>query len=217
MSAAEVYACLLAALASYVLGATPFGYLAGRMKGIDIRGHGSGNIGATNVWRVLGKRVGLPVFVLDVVKGWLPVWLTMWVCEQRGLPSGWPAIAAAVGTVLGHNFTFWLGFKGGKGIATSAGVLLALLPLPLACGLGMWALLFFTLRYVGLASIGAATAVAVSAVVLHFTRGNPSAPLAGFACFIGVLAVWRHRANIRRMLNGTEPKFSRKSKSTPAA
>lgn len=213
MTSAELYACLIAALASYVLGATPFGYLAGRMKGIDIREHGSGNIGATNVWRVLGKRVGMPVFVLDMLKGWLPVFLTVSLCDARGIASGWPSIAAAVGTVLGHNFTFWLRFKGGKGIATSAGVLLALLPLPLVCGLAAWALAFFTTRYVGLASIAAALAVAASAVVLHLLRGNPSAPLAGFACFIGLLAVWRHRANIRRMINGTEPKFTRKSKS----
>ncbi len=213
MTSAELHSCLIAALASYLMGATPFGFLAGRLRGIDIREHGSGNIGATNVWRVLGKRVGMPVFVLDMLKGWLPVFLTIYLCSSSGIPESWPSIAAAIGAVIGHNFTFWLKFKGGKGIATSAGVLLALLPLPLLCGLGAWVVTFFTTRYVGLASIAAALGVAISAVVLHIVDDAPGAPLAGFACFIGLLAVWRHRANIRRMIDGTEPKFTRKSKS----
>src|SRR5436190_14536853 len=100
MTQSEAIASLVAALASYVIGATPFGYLAGKMRGVDIRQFGSGNIGATNVLRVLGKRIGIPVFALDIVKGWLPVMLTRWILEpyiKEDFSSDWPAIAAAVG------------------------------------------------------------------------------------------------------------------------
>ena len=213
----EVIACLVAALAAYVIGATPFGYFAGKMRGVDIRQHGSGNIGATNVFRVLGKRTGIPVFILDILKGWLPVILTRWILEPRGIPSDWPAIAAGVGAVLGHNFTFWLHFKGGKGIATSAGVLLALLPIPLAAAVAVWLVLFFTTRYVALASIGASLMVAASPLALHLCRGEPGLPLVGFGLLLGLLAVWRHRSNIRRLLNGTEHRFKKKSSSPPPA
>src|SRR5688572_3263912 len=102
MTSNEAIACLIAALGSYVIGATPFGYLAGRLRGMDIRQHGSGNIGATNVFRVLGKKTGIPVFILDIIKGWLPVMATRWITEGRGIPSDWPAITAGVGAVLGH-------------------------------------------------------------------------------------------------------------------
>lgn len=212
MTSSEITASLVALLSAYVAGATPFGYIVGRMRGIDIREHGSGNIGATNVFRVLGKRVGIPVFILDMLKGLVPVMVARWVAERQGIAPDWPSIAAAVGAVLGHNFTFWLGFKGGKGIATSAGVLLALLPLPLAAALLCWLVLFFTTRYVAVASIGAAVTVPSAAAVLHFWKGTPALPLVGFAVLIGVLAVWRHRSNIRRLLNGTENRFAKKER-----
>ena len=217
MTQSEAIACLVAALASYAIGATPFGYFAGKMCGVDIREHGSGNIGATNVFRVLGKRVGTPVFILDILKGWLPVMLTKWVLAQRNLDSDWPAIAAAVGAVLGHNFTFWLRFKGGKGIATSAGVLLALLPIPLAAAVTIWLVLFFTTRFVAVASIGASLMVAVSPLALHLCYQKPGLPLVGFGLLLGMLAVWRHRSNIRRLLNGTEHRFQKKSPPAPPA
>jgi glycerol-3-phosphate acyltransferase PlsY len=217
MTATEAIACLVAALASYVIGASPFGYLAGKWHGVDIREHGSGNIGATNVLRVLGKRTGLPVFALDMLKGWLPVMITRWVLDARGIPSDWPAILAGVGAVLGHNFTFWLNFRGGKGIATSSGVLLALLPIPLAAALATWLLLFFATRYVAVASIGASVMVPSATVALYLLdwRWSPGPPLVLFSILIGALAVWRHRANIRRLLNGTENRFVRKSPPAP--
>jgi acyl phosphate:glycerol-3-phosphate acyltransferase len=215
MTSHEVIACLVAAAGAYVAGATPFGYIAGRMRGIDIRQHGSGNIGATNVFRVLGKRTGIPVFILDMLKGWLPVMITRWVLEARGIPSEWPCIAAAVAAVLGHNFTFWLRFRGGKGIATSAGVLLALLPWPLAAALAAWIVLFYSTRYVAVASIAAAIMVPSASIALHLWRGDPALPRVGFAILIGTLAVWRHRSNIRRLLNGTENRFTRKPRPTP--
>lgn len=213
MTSSAFTASLLALLAAYAAGATPFGYLAGRMRGIDIRDYGSGNIGATNVFRVLGKRVGIPVFILDMLKGLVPVLLARWLAADRGIAPEWPGIAAAVGAILGHNFTFWLGFRGGKGIATSAGVLIALLPLPLLAALLCWLVLFFTTRYVAVASIGAAVAVPATAIALHLWRGEPGLPLAGFAAVIGTLAIWRHRSNIRRLLQGTENRFVKKPKS----
>ncbi len=210
----ELTASLLALLASYVLGATPFGFIVARIHGIDIREHGSGNIGATNVFRVLGKRVGIPVFILDLCKGLVPVLLARWLALRHDIIPDWPSIAAAIGAVLGHNFTFWLGFRGGKGIATSAGVLLALLPVPLAAALGCWLILFFTTRYVAVASIGAAVMVPAASAALYFWRGIPSVPLVGFAVLLGFLAIWRHRSNIRRLLNGTENRFAKKKSSS---
>ena len=207
-------ASLIAAAAAYIAGATPFGFMAGRMRGIDIREHGSGNIGATNVIRVLGKGIGIPVFVLDMLKGLLPVVLTRWYCQQQGLDAEWPAIAAAVGAVLGHNFTFWLGFKGGKGIATSAGIMLALLPVPLAVGVLAWLIVFYTSRFVALASIASAFAVPGTALVMRAMYGSPGWPLCGFAILLGAMAVWRHRSNIRRLLDGTENRFVPKSQRT---
>lgn len=194
-------------LLSYVAGATPFGYLAGRAKGVDIRILGSGNIGATNVIRVLGKGIGIPVFVLDMLKGLLPVIAVQAWCESRELDAGIPGILAALGTVLGHNFTFWLNFRGGKGIATSAGALLALITAALAVAVVVWLILFFATRYVALASIGAAATIAVMPAIQHLVTGNPGIGMVIFAAVLGVLAIWRHRSNIRRLLDGTENRF----------
>jgi glycerol-3-phosphate acyltransferase PlsY len=221
MTSHEAIAVLLAFIAAYITGATPFGYFAGKLHGIDIRQHGSGNIGATNVLRVLGKRTGIPVFILDMLKGYLPVIVTGRIAESYGVSGEWPMIAAAVGAVAGHNFTFWLQFKGGKGIATSAGVLLALLPVSLAAALTCWILLFFTTRYVAVASIGAALTVPSATIVLSILNnpalGVPQMPRVLFSLIIGTLAVWRHRSNIRRLLNGTENRFARKTPPAPTA
>ncbi len=214
MTSSEAIACLVATLAAYVIGAIPFGYFAGRMRGVDIREHGSGNIGATNVFRVLGRRVGIPVFILDMLKGFVPVMITRTVLAERGIPFDWAEIGAAVGAVLGHNFTFWLHFKGGKGIATSAGGLLALLPIPLAAALAAWLILFYSTRYVAVASIAASLMVPTATIVMYLLNAGgpkgPQLPLVGFSLLIGLLAVWRHRSNIRRLLNGTENRFARK-------
>ena len=195
---------LVALAASYIFGATPFGYLAGRLRGMDIRQHGSGNIGATNAFRVLGKPTGITVFVLDFLKGLLPVLLAARVFPNAELAP----LLAGIGAILGHNFTFWLGFKGGKGIATSAGVLLALLPVAMLVGLGVWLLLFFTTRYVAVASIGAAFAIPIVTAL----RSADNRPLLIFSIAIAVLAIVRHRSNIQRLLAGTENRFHRKSK-----
>ena len=200
-------------LASYLFGATPFGYLAGKMRGIDIRDHGSGNIGATNVLRVLGKPVGITVLVLDLLKGLMPVLVTKWLAagNDTGSEATIVAMLAALGTILGHNFTFWLKFRGGKGIATSAGALLALLPVAMGCGLVVWLVLFFATRYVSVASMGAALAIPTVTAITDLENR----PLLVFSILIAILAIARHRANIQRLLAGTENRFSRKPKQTP--
>lgn len=207
---------LLILLLAYAAGATPFGYMVAKWKGIDIRQHGSGNIGATNVIRVLGKKVGIPVFVMDVLKGLLPVLAARWWCRQAGLDDAWAALLAAAGSVLGHNFTFWLGFKGGKGIATSAGVMLAVLPVALAVALLLWLVFFFTTRYVAVASIAAGISLPFTVLGQRAVTGGPGWPMFGFALLIGSLAVWRHRSNIRRLREGTENRFVPRSQRPPA-
>ena len=191
--------------AAYVVGATPFGYMAGKMKGIDIRDHGSGNIGATNVIRVLGKKIGIPVFILDVLKGLLPVLVTHWVGRDQ-----YCQIAAAMGAVLGHNYTFYLGYKGGKGIATSAGALFGLVWLPALIAVVTWIIMFYATRYVAVASIAAAAILPV-ATGLH-TGVSPSFY---FTVALAMLAIWRHRSNIQRLRAGTENRFARKPKVAP--
>ncbi len=203
-------------LLAYLAGATPFGYLVAKWKGIDIREHGSGNIGATNVIRVMGKKIGLPVFALDVLKGLLPVLFAKMWCARGGWDPTWPMLLAALGSVLGHNFTFWLGFKGGKGIATSAGAMLAVLPVALGVALLLWMIIFYTSRYVAVASIAAGLSLPLTVLAQRSLTGSPALPLLGFATLIGLLAVWRHRSNIQRLREGTENRFVPKSQ-RPAA
>lgn len=199
-------------LLAYIAGATPFGFLAARWRGVDIRQHGSGNIGATNVIRVMGKKIGLPVFALDCLKGLLPVLLAKSWCAGHGLDGTWASLLAGLGAVLGHNFTFWLNFKGGKGVATSAGVLLALLPVALGVALLLWLILFYTTRYVAVASVGAGAVLPVTVLAQRALTGAPALPLLGFATVIGGLAVWRHRSNLKRLMAGTENRFERRPK-----
>jgi glycerol-3-phosphate acyltransferase PlsY len=176
-------AMLLCAVGGYVSGATPFGYLAGKIKGIDIRQHGSGNIGATNAIRVLGKGVGIPVFILDLLKGWLPVWLgKTWLvtlpCPETLLSTA--AVITGLAAVLGHMFTFWLSFKGGKGVATATGVLLGIAPLAMVGGLTVWLLVFFSMRFVSLASMMAGVGVVLTMIVEMSRRGTWDWVMLGF-------------------------------------
>lgn len=202
-------------LFGYLAGATPFGYIAGRMKGIDIREHGSKNIGSTNVVRVLGKGIGYPVFALDVLKGVLPVLLAR-VYANEVSPAGLIPALTCIATILGHNYTFWLGFKGGKGIATSAGALLPIMPWTIVAAVTLWVMVFLTTRYVSLGSIVAALTLPASFLLQGLIGGNWQWPLLGLATLIGGLAVFKHRANIERLRNGTENKFERKKKTTTA-
>ena len=199
--------------ASYLIGAIPFGYLIGRLHGIDIRTVGSGNIGATNVTRTVGKIQGKICFFLDFFKGALPVALVNSVFTQDTANL---ALAAGLAAILGHIFPIYLKFRGGKGVATAAGVALALAPYPLLCALLVWLATFLTTRYVSLASIVAAAALPVAAA-LFFGLGIPTPfPLGAstliFFTLIALLAILRHVANIKRLLNGTESRFGNDGK-----
>lgn len=209
------WAYVLAAAGGYLLGSLPTGYLVGRARGVDVRTVGSGNIGATNVMRVLGKTAGLFVLAVDALKGLVAV-----AGLGRALPasvgsgaaaSDLVAVTAGVAAILGHNYPCWLGFKGGKGIATSAGVLLALMPAALGWCFGVWAVVFALSRYVSLASISAAAALPLAT---WWTGYGPL--LSGLSLALGALAIVKHRANIRRLLDGTEPRWRRTS-STPSS
>jgi glycerol-3-phosphate acyltransferase PlsY len=181
------------AVGSYLLGSIPTGYLWAKAKGIDIRTVGSGNIGATNVMRVLGKGPGIAVLVLDALKGFLPVFLAPRIFEGGGPLQ----IVCCVAVIAGHNWTCWLKFKGGKGIATSAGAMLAMLPAPFLCALAVWGVVFGISRYVSLASITAAVALPVAT---WFFQPD----LTWFTAVLAAVAVWKHKPNIQRLLAGTE-------------
>ncbi len=200
-------------LLAWLIGATPFGYLAGKLRGIDIRQHGSGNIGATNVLRVLGKPIGITTLVLDVLKGLVPV-----IIAQRvaGPDHSLVPILAAVAAILGHNYTFWLGFKGGKGIATSAGAIAPLIPVPLAIALVLWGLSFALTRYVSVASIVAAVSLPITAALQAWRTGLWDWPLLIFTLFLAVMATWRHRSNLQRLRAGTESRFVPRSRRQPS-
>ncbi len=203
-------AIALSILCSYLLGSIPFGLLAAKLKGMDIRQHGSGNIGATNVWRVCGWRYGLPVFVLDVLKGVGAVWLARWIAGWLHADPAWTAIAAAMACVIGHSFPAWLGFKGGKGVATSLGVFLGLMPIPSVIALLVWIVIFKMSGYVSFASIVAALVLPAAAIGMQFTSHAYGWPVSGFALVAGLLVILRHRSNITRLRAGTENRFGRK-------
>jgi glycerol-3-phosphate acyltransferase PlsY len=211
---------MLAAVLAYLIGSIPFGYLTARLvRGIDIRQHGSGNIGATNVGRVMGNRWGLFVLVLDLFKGLLPVWLLpMWVIPTW-LSTTWIVngvsvrphveVAAGVMTIMGHMAPCWLGFRGGKGVATALGVVLYLAPVPSLIAAGAFAITFGVSRIVSVSSIVACLAFAT--VELIQLRPDPFAeskwPLATFSIAIPMLIIVRHRSNIGRLLRGEEPRY----------
>jgi len=201
------------ALGAYLLGSIPFGLLAGKLRGVDLREHGSGNIGATNALRVLGKRIGYTVFALDFLKGYVPVTLAFWlVGSQMFDPPSLPGVIAGVCSIIGHNFPIWLGFRGGKGIASSGGVILGLFPWPVfVFALGSWIVLFATLRYVSVASLAAALALPIGVIVFWFLGQTDYLQVIA-AVAMWMLATWRHRSNIQRLLAGTEPRFERKKK-----
>jgi acyl phosphate:glycerol-3-phosphate acyltransferase len=200
-------------IGSYLLGSIPFGYVAGRLAGTDIRQAGSGNVGATNVVRILGKRYGYPVFALDVLKGFGAVKISMLLAPGR--PPEWNSpeifgILAAISSVLGHLYPPWLKFKGGKGVATSAGALLALTPLATLIGVAIWVIVFWMTRYVSLASVIAAIVLPLVVLVISRHDQNKVGPLVFSSACVAVIVVWRHRSNLSRLMRGTEPRFARK-------
>ena len=196
-----------AALVAYLLGSIPFGFVAGLIAGVDVRKHGSGNIGATNTLRVLGKKYGYPVFVADVLKGYIAVRTALWLTRFDPSTGDFIGILAAFFVVVGHSFPIWLRFRGGKGVAAAAGACLGLVPLATLIAVLIWIVTFFIFRYVSLASIVAAIALALSALFLGYAA-DPI--LLTFTCLIAALIILRHRSNIMRLLQGREPRFDRK-------
>lgn len=199
---------ILAAVLSYLLGSIPTGFLVAKARGVDIRSVGSGNIGATNVFRMLGKPAGVLVMFVDVLKGSVAVLIAVRLIGpsfsgvQGAQANEWYGVCAGVAAILGHNFTCWLSFKGGKGIATSAGVLLALVPWSLLIILAVWIVTLLLTRWVSLASVCASATLPFAAWMTgeSFTMILITGGLA-------VLAIYKHRANIKRLLNGTESRI----------
>lgn len=221
-------------LLSYLLGSIPTGFLVAKAKGVDIRSVGSGNIGATNVFRILGKGAGIFVLTADAVKGALAVIVVVplvWQVLQvffDGDPltsMGLPALEyhsrpfhvvyhfreiAGICAILGHNYPCWLKFKGGKGIATTAGVFAALAPAAFGIALAAWLVVFAASRYVSLASIVAAVALPLAV----WLTGNGGL-LIGVSTALGALAIYKHKANIERLLAGTENRVGAKKPEPP--
>ena len=207
------YDHLLAAVIGYVLGSCPNGFLVSRMRGVDIRKQGSGNIGATNVLRVLGKKWGYLVFALDALKGLAAVRIAFALASA--INPGGPyrevvGIAGGLACILGHTFPIWLGFRGGKGVATSAGVLLGLMPLAVVSVFLVWLVLFKWTRYVSVASLGAAFALPLFVILYLRIKLLTGPSLLPFSILIAGVVIWRHRSNIQRLLHGSEQPFGKK-------
>ncbi|MGB7156470.1 MAG: glycerol-3-phosphate 1-O-acyltransferase PlsY [Tepidisphaeraceae bacterium] len=212
---------------AYLVGSIPFGLLVGLSRGIDVRTAGSGNIGATNVGRLLGKQFFFLVFFLDLLKSLVPMAIASWIVSR--IPEGerdWTLYLAwllvGFAAVIGHMFSMFLKFKGGKGVATSAGVVLGLYPYFTLSGLtviGLFVIVFFLTRYISLGSIVAACAFPIVYFIIGKARHWPvlsrQLPLLVFAVVIAGLIVWRHRSNIARLRAGTENRFGSTPPSSP--
>ncbi len=196
-------------LASYLLGAIPTSYVAARVfRGIDLREHGSRNLGATNLYRVLGWRFAVPVGLFDAAKGAIPVL----VFAPRISPSQLVALLCGVVAIVGHVFSVFVRFRGGKGVATAAGVMLALTPASLGVAALVWAVLVYATGYVSLGSIAAAAVFPVAVYLLE----RPDRPeILWVDVLVAAAIIWLHRANIKRLLHGTENRFGRRA--TPPA
>jgi glycerol-3-phosphate acyltransferase PlsY len=192
-----VIANALAIAAAYLLGSVPFGYLAGWLRGIDLRQHGSGNTGGTNAVRVLGPKLGVPVILLDVLKGAVGVWMA-------GAVGGTKVAAlAGAAAVLGHMFPLFLGFGGGKGVATGAGATIALAPIVGLLAVPIWLATSFLTGYVSVGSL--VTAVAIPSMAFAF--GEPW-PVKAVLIAAALLVIWRHRANVARLRRGSENRIN---------
>ncbi|MCX6873386.1 MAG: glycerol-3-phosphate 1-O-acyltransferase PlsY [Verrucomicrobia bacterium] len=237
----------LCPLVAFLLGSIPFGLLMAKARGVEIRAQGSGNIGATNVWRVMGRKFGIACLLLDVIKGFIPVVLALSLFRLVGKESNlalsllashalyfepaqqFQAQLLHVGTgllaILGHNYSPWVGFRGGKGIATSAGVLLGLYPFfGVVLVLLIWVGLFLSTRYVSVASMGAAAALPLithlgarfhhvnndKALPTLWEAGTWNQPLFVLSLAIALLALWKHRSNLQRLRAGTEHRFEKR-------
>lgn len=188
----------LSFISGFLIGSIPFGFIVAKAKGVDIRKHGSGNIGATNVMRVIGKRQGILVFILDFLKGFLPV--AYW--SRFTMLWGLPGVFAALGAVSGHMFTPWLRFRGGKGVATGFGAFVGLAPVPVLCSFCVWLFILLISRIVSLSSI-----LAAISLPFFLYRFRVQISFFWFGVVAAILVIVRHKANIKRLIMGKEPKI----------
>jgi glycerol-3-phosphate acyltransferase PlsY len=203
----------IVAFLAYLLGSIPTGYIAGRLAGVDVRKVGSGNIGATNVTRALGKRFGYPVFVVDFAKGLAAVIVGMMIANSAQSTPKFVDLCgaiAAIFSVIGHSYPIWLGFKGGKGVATSLGSLFGLNWVAATVACVVWIVAFQVTRYVSLSSIAAAIALPVTVATMLYLKQLQTPILLYFVLLLATIIVVRHRSNLSRLLKGTEPRFARK-------
>jgi acyl phosphate:glycerol-3-phosphate acyltransferase len=194
ITAAYVLGFVALLLIAYLCGSIPFGVLIGKLfYGVDVRQHGSGNVGTTNVFRVLGKKAGVAVLICDMLKGYIPAVIGAWLFDP------WFAVFIAAAPVVGHMYSVFLKFKGGKGIATGAAVVAALVPLVFVVIITVWVVLVLTTRYVSVASLTATTLVPVLTIVL----GEPL-PYQIAGVLVTIVIWWAHRGNIQRLMTGQE-------------
>ena len=190
-------------LAAYLIGGIPFGYLIGRMRGVDVRTVGSKNIGATNVFRTVGKKWGFLAFALDVSKGLLPT-----LAAKAWAPLDWLPLAVGITCVVGHMLTPYMKFKGGKGVATAFGMLIGLVPALVGVAFLVFVVAFASSNYI---SLGSCLAAAFLAVAVWFpwlgARGVADLPQCILVTAIALFVIWKHRANIKRLASGTENKI----------
>jgi len=208
-----MFSIILVVALSYLVGSIPTSIITGKIvKGIDIRQHGSGNAGATNVFRVLGWKPGLFVMLFDIFKGFAATW---WISriEVGHVPvnTGIMMLIAGCAAIFGHIWTVFAGFKGGKGVGTAAGMLIALYPVTLLICLGVFIIVFLATRIVSLSSISAAIALPIVLTIFRYVVKTPvSLPVYLFGFFASALIIYTHRSNIKRLLNGTENRFGKK-------
>jgi acyl phosphate:glycerol-3-phosphate acyltransferase len=206
----SILAYIVVSIVGYLLGSIPTGFLVAKARGVDIRAVGSGNIGAANTFRAIGKTAGIFVLVMDALKGYVAVEICGLILSLLGVPqSDWEnyRIIAGIFAVLGHNYTCWLGFKGGKGIATTGGIYLALAPLAVLIAFVVFILTVVITRYTSLGSILGAVIIPI---VVWLTHDNGMLRIVTIA--LGVLAILKHQANIQRLIAGTENKVEFKKR-----
>jgi acyl phosphate:glycerol-3-phosphate acyltransferase len=196
---------IISLIASYLLGSIPFGLWLGKLlKGIDVREHGSHNIGASNTMRILGKPIGIATLILDIGKGWLAVKLAQWLF---GINTPWALVLVGLVAVMGHIFPIYLKFKGGKGVATTFGIFLAITPLATLYTMLAFVIIVAITRYM---SVGSIVAAICFPIFIYFTGKNPI--YLTLAVILGFFIIIRHISNIKRLIAGTENKFEWKKK-----
>ena len=197
---------IIALLAAYILGSVPTSYIMGKLiKGIDIRDFGSGNVGATNALRILGTKVGVFTLVIDIGKGFLAVNIARMIIPE---PTDLILILTGLFAILGHIFTIFLKFKGGKGVATSAGVFIALIPIPVALAFFVFVFTVWLSKFVSLGSILAALTLFISELIMNIWISFVELEFLIFTFIIALFIIIRHKANIKRLINGNENKIS---------